>query len=283
MPSAGEDRSSGEAMDRVEVRQLKTAREFRQCERIQQAVWGASSVSGEVLSVTQKYGGAVIGSMVSGRIVGFIYAFLARRHGRLIHWSHMMAVEPDFRDQGLGLHMKRVHRQLALEQGIRSICWTYDPLQSRNAALNLARLGGRAEEYLVDAYGHFASVIEKGLPTDRFVVDWSVAAAHVEKLLSGQRSRANLSLPRINETRTNADGFLENRSFRLGRGEARLLVQVPFNTDAMREHALPLARRWRLEIRKVMTHYFANGYIADDFITPGTSGHGGCYYVVHRK
>jgi len=270
-------------MGRVEVRRLKTVEEFRQCERIQRAVWGASSVSGEVLNVTQKYGGAVIASMVGGQIVGFIYAFLARRHGRLIHWSHMMAVEPGFRDQGLGLRMKCVHRQLALEQGIQSICWTYDPLQSRNAALNLARLGGRAEEYLVDAYGHFASVIEKGLPTDRFVVNWLISAAHVEDRLAGLRPNANLALPRINETRTNTDGFLENRSLRLGLEDVRLLMQVPINTDAMREHALPLARRWRVEMRKVMTHYFAAGYVADDFITLGASGDGGCYYVMHRK
>jgi predicted GNAT superfamily acetyltransferase len=267
----------------MEVRQLKTVEEFRQCERIQQAVWGGSSVSGEVLSVTQRYGGVVIGAMVHGRIVGFIYAFLARRHGRLIHWSHMMAVEPGFRDRGLGLQMKRAHRQLALEQGIRSICWTYDPLQSRNAALNLARLGGRGEEYLVDAYGHFPSVIEKGLPTDRFVVNWRVAAAHVDQRLAGQRPHANLALPRINETRTNVDGFLENRSLRLGLGHARLLLQVPDNTDAMREHSLPLARRWRLETRKAMTRYFAAGYIADDFTTPEVSGDGSCYYVMRRK
>jgi len=267
----------------MEVRRLRTVEEFRQCERIQQAVWGASSVSGEVLSVTQKYGGAVIGSVAHGRIVGFIYAFLARRHGRLIHWSHMMAVEPGFRDRGLGLQMKRVHRQLALQQGIRSICWTYDPLQTRNAALNLARLGARAEEYLVDAYGHFASVIEKGLPTDRFVVNWRVAAAHVAQRLAGRHPRADLALPRINETHTNADGFLENRSLCLGLRDARLLVQVPANTDAMREDALPLARRWRLEIRKAMTHYFSAGYIADDFLSPQASGDGGCYYVVRRR
>ena len=270
-------------MSRVEARPLRTVEEFRQCERIQQAVWGVSAVSGEVLSVTQKYGGAVIGSMVDGRIVGFIYAFLARRHGQLIHWSHMMAVEPDFRDQGLGLRMKAVHRQLALEQGIRSVCWTYDPLQSRNAALNLARLGGYAEEYLVDVYGRFASVIEKGLPTDRFVVNWRVGAARVGPRMAGKRPRPNLSLPRINETRTNADGFLEGRSIRMGLHDRRLLVQVPTNTDAMRERALPLAHRWRLDVRKVMTHYFEAGYIADDFITPSASADGGCYYVLRRK
>jgi predicted GNAT superfamily acetyltransferase len=267
----------------VEIKRLKDIEELRECERIQQAVWGVPSVSSEVLSVTQKYGGAVLGAIVHSRIVAFIYAFLARRHGQLIHWSHMMAVEPGFRDQGLGFQMKRVHRQLALQQGIRSICWTYDPLQSRNAALNLSRLGGCAEEYLIDCYGHFGSVIEKGLPTDRFVVNWRIATARVERRLEGGRPRAGLSLPRINESRVNASGFLQNRALRLALREPRLLVEIPTNTDEMRQHALTLAKRWRMETRRIFRRYFAAGYVADDLITPGASGDGRCYYVLRKE
>src|SRR5271169_2538717 len=135
-------RSSGARVRRILIRQLKGQEEFRACERIQKAVWGSVGVSGELMSVTQKYGGAVLGSLVNGRVAGFIFAFLATRKGRLIHWSHLMAVESRFRDLGLGFRMKLAHRKLALGAGISSICWTYDPLQSRNAALNIGRLGG---------------------------------------------------------------------------------------------------------------------------------------------
>src|SRR5574337_385465 len=159
-------------MPQVEIRRLKTHEEYRQCERIQMAAWGNLGVGSEVLGVTEKYGGAVLGAIVNRKVVGFIYAFLARYHGRLVHWSHLMAVEARHRDQGLGFRMKLAHRRLALEQGIKSICWTYDPLQSRNATLNIFRLGARAEEYIPDCYGRFPSVIEKGLPSDRLVVDW---------------------------------------------------------------------------------------------------------------
>jgi len=85
-------------MPSIQIRPLKALEEFRACERIQLAVWGNLGVGSEIMSVTAKYGGAVVGAVVSGRVVGFLYAFLARRHGRLVHWSHMMAVEPKFRD-----------------------------------------------------------------------------------------------------------------------------------------------------------------------------------------
>ena len=137
-------------MHRVEVRLLKNIEEYRQCERIQAHVWGAPGATSEVLTATQKYGGVVIGAFINGKVGGFIYAFLAQYHGRLAHWSHMMAVEAKYRDQGLGLKMKMLHRQVALERGIKSICWTFDPLQSRNARLNISRLGARAEEYVPD-------------------------------------------------------------------------------------------------------------------------------------
>src|SRR2546430_7403869 len=80
----------GPFMPRSHIRLLKSHEDFLACERIQKAVWGALAASTELLSVTQKYGGVVLGAAVEGRLVGFLYAFLARRHGRLVHWSHMM-------------------------------------------------------------------------------------------------------------------------------------------------------------------------------------------------
>src|SRR5574337_1094108 len=153
-------------MPQVEIRRLQTHEEYRQCERIQMAAWGNLGVGSEVLGVTEKYGGAVLGAIVNRKVVGFIYAFLARYHSRLVHWSHLMAVEARHRDRGLGFRMKLAHRKLALGQGIKSICWTYDPLQSRNASLNIRRLGATVDEYVPNCYGDFASRIERGLASD---------------------------------------------------------------------------------------------------------------------
>jgi predicted GNAT superfamily acetyltransferase len=270
-------------MDRAKIRLLTTHEEFRACEGIQMAVWGTLGAGSEVLSVTQKYGGAVLGAIVGRKVVGFVYAFLARYKGRLIHWSHMMAVAPEFRDRGLGFRMKLAHRKLALSQGVRSICWTYDPLQSRNATLNLFRLGALGEEYIPDCYGHFASLIEKGLPSDRFLVSWRLGAARVVRRLQGRGSFPDLTLPRVNETRAGREGFVENRRIRLNLQYPRLLVEVPGNTDGMRARDLPLARRWRMETRRIFQRYFSAGYRAVDFIPPSPASENRCFYLLGLK
>jgi len=273
-------------MSRPQIRLLRSLEEFRACEHIQKAVWGNVGVGSEVLAVTQKYGGVVLGAVVGGKVVGCLYAFLARRHKVLIHWSHIMAVEPAHRDQGLGFRMKLAHRQLALERGIKSICWTYDPLQSRNATLNIARLGARVEEYIPNCYGRFPSAIERGLPSDRFVVNWRIAPLAVaRRLRDGIRlHRFRLApLPRANETRLNARGFLENTRICLRLHARRVLVEIPWNTDILRAEDLRLARRWRVETRKIFQHYFAAGYHVEDFLSPSAGTDARCFYVLRRE
>ena len=277
-------------MVRAQIRLLSMPEEFRACERLQLSVWGSLAVGAELLGVTQKYGGAVLGALVGGRVVGFLYAFLARRHGRLIHWSHMMAVDEGYRDLGLGFRMKLAHRRRALAHGIKSICWTYDPLQSRNAALNLTRLGARVEDFIPNCYGRFPSAIERGLESDRFVVDWRIGSRAVERRLRAKPSTATdasrlpagAGWPQANETRSNAQGFLVNARFGLNLRAPRLRVEIPPNTDAMRASAFPLARRWRLESRRIFERYLAAGYRVADFLPPSASTGGRCFYLLRR-
>jgi predicted GNAT superfamily acetyltransferase len=270
-------------MPRVEVRLLKNVEEYRQCEPVQAHVWGAAGSTCEVLTAAQKYGGALIGTLIDGKVVGFIFAFLGQYHGRLIHWSHMMAVEAKYRDRGFGLRMKIVHRQVALERGINSICWTFDPLQSRNARLNISRLGAVAEEYLPDCYGRFPSPLEKGLPSDRWVVNWRISTARVEARLRGETPAFDPTLPRANATRLNAQGFPQNRAIRVDLTDRRLLVETPAQTEAMRSQALLLARRWRLESRRIFQTYLARGYRVEDFFPPQPATEGRCFYLLRRR
>lgn len=266
------------------IRLLKDRKEFRMCERVQASIWGGLSVSAEVMQVTQKFGGTVLGAFVKGRLVGFLFALLARREGQIIHWSHQMGMLPGFRGQGLGFRLKLAHRKLALGQGIRSVCWTYDPLQSPNAALNLSRLGARVEEYVVDCYGRFPSTIEQGLPSDRFIVNWQIASKRTERHVGGPGiSRKIPATSRVNITRKNDRGFLANLKIDLDHREPHLLVEIPTHTDLMRAEAPALAKRWRLQTRKIFLHYFSKGYRVKSFLTenPG-SAERRCFYLLHR-
>jgi predicted GNAT superfamily acetyltransferase len=269
-------------MLQISSRRLETPEEFRASEQIQKHVWGSVGASAEVLAVTSHYGGAVIGAFVGKRLAGFLYAFLARRLGKLIHWSHMMAVEVRFRDLGLGFRMKLAHRRLALAEGVRTICWTYDPLQSRNACLNIRRLGGAVREYIPNCYGQFPSLIEKGLASDRFVVEWAIASKRVVTRLRRRGVRAlNPAWPAVNATRKNRQGFLENQCLRLYERVPCLLVEIPTDTDQMRARALPLARRWRLETRRIFQSYLRAGYRVTDLFPPSQTG-GRCFYLLER-
>lgn len=272
-------------MQRPEIRLLEKLDEFKKCESAQKSIWGGLSVAAEVMLVTQKAGGAVFGAFVKDSLVGFIYALLARRNGEIIHWSHMMGVLPAYRSQGLGLRMKIAHRNFALSQGIKSICWTYDPLQSRNASLNLAKLGARVEEYIEDYYGQFHSIIERGLPSDRFIVNWVVASQGVEQRLTGRKTKPQIpDAQRINLTATNNGGFLINRKIDLQLRESRLLVEIPANTDLMRADAVALAKRWRLQTREIFQHYLSGGYHVGSFFAQGKPPHETrCYYLLRRK
>lgn len=270
-------------MPRVEIRLLNSHDEFRQCEHLQKIVWGTLGVSSEVMVVTQKYGGLVLGAFVGDQLAGFVYAFLARRRGRLVHWSHMMAVAPGYRDRGLGFLMKLEHRRLALARGIKSICWTFDPLQSRNAVLNIHRLGARVEEYARDCYGNFPSRIERGLPSDRFVVDWRILSPVVKRRLKqGPVTPRDLHLPRVNMTRVNSRGLLVNVEVFLNLRHPWLLVEIPTNTDEIRRQSIELAGRWRIQIRRIFEKYLAAGYRVENFVPLSVVGELHGFYVLRR-
>ena len=272
-------------MLRPEIRILEKIEDFRKCEAAQETIWGGLSVASEVMLVTHKAGGAVLGAFMKDKLVGFIYALLARRNGQIIHWSHMMGILPEYRSQGIGLQLKLNHRNFALSQGIRSICWTYDPLQSRNASLNLAKLNARVEEYIVNYYGQFHSIIEQGLPSDRFIVNWHITSRVVERGLAEKRTNLEIpELPSVNVTSGNRKGFLLNRNIDLGRREPRLLVEIPPDADLMRAEAITLARRWRLQTRDIFLSYFSKGYSVDGFFVASQhSTRPRCFYLLRRK
>jgi predicted GNAT superfamily acetyltransferase len=271
-------------MPEIYIQPLRSSQQFKACEDIQVEVWGKLAVSAELLKVTQEHGGTVLGAFVGRKVCGFVYAFLARYQGRLVHWSHVMAVQENQRDRGLGLQMKRMHRRVALQQGIHSICWTFDPLQSRNALLNISRLAADVEEYIPDCYGEFASIIENGLPSDRFVVNWRIATARVRKRLQQpSKTRSIPSLPHVNETTVNQAGFRENRRIHRELSGRSVLVEIPASTDMMRRDAAALAHRWRMQTRSIFQAYFKAGYRVMDFIRENDSQSCRCFYVLSRR
>jgi predicted GNAT superfamily acetyltransferase len=96
----------------------------------------------------------------------------------VFHWSHMLAVHPSVRDLGLGRRLKAFQRELLLSIGVTTMEWTFDPLEARNANLNLNILRAEVAEYVEDMYkGEEGSELARGIGTDRFIVSWRPTVA----------------------------------------------------------------------------------------------------------
>ena len=95
----------------------------------------------------------------------------------------MLAVRESHRNRGLGAQLKWEQRREALSRGIRHMEWTFDPLEIKNAFLNIHRLGAIAATYCVNFYGVSSSRLQGGLPTDRLLAEWELDSPRVEEIL----------------------------------------------------------------------------------------------------
>ena len=172
--------------ENVVIRPCKGIEEYRSCVELQRDVWhfsDAELVPLRMFVVADKVGGQVIGAFEGNELVGFALSVPGTRSGRSYLHSHMLAVREEHRDRGLGRRMKLVQREDALARGIELIEWTFDPLEIKNAYLNLERLGAVARRYYVNQYGITSSPLHGSLPTDRLVAEWWLRSRRVETLL----------------------------------------------------------------------------------------------------
>ena len=173
----------------VEIRSLTQLAEFDGCVEIEMAVWGydpADMIPRRMFLLASRIGGQVMGAFVSGRMAGFAMALPGYRNGHPYLHSHMVGVLPEYRNLGLGRHLKLAQREDALARGFALMEWTFDPLEIKNAHLNIARLGAVVRRYENNFYGPSSSPLQGGLPTDRVYAEWWLRSERVRRTLAGE-------------------------------------------------------------------------------------------------
>jgi predicted GNAT superfamily acetyltransferase len=165
----------------INIRTLETPTDLEAVEGLQRIVWSGDEteiIPVHLLRAVVHNGGLVIGAFSEDQLVGFVFGFpgidSTPDGPQVIHASHMAGVHPEFRDAGLGYRLKRAQWQMVRRQGIKRITWTFDPLQSRNANLNITKLGAVSNTYIPNYYGEMRDGINIGMPSDRLQVDWWV-------------------------------------------------------------------------------------------------------------
>ena len=175
--------------DAIEIRNCTEVEEFRAFVALQKEVWGFADnelVPLRIFSLAPKIGGQVIGAWQAKELIGFTFSIPGVRNGHAYLHSHMLAVKAEYRNSGLGRRLKLFQREDAIAQGYELIEWTFDPIEIKNAYLNLERLGAIARRYNINQYGITSSPLQGFLPTDRLVAEWWLKSKRVEALLSNE-------------------------------------------------------------------------------------------------
>ncbi len=172
--------------EKVELRSCHGTEEFRACVNLQKEVWNFSDaelVPLRMFVVADKVGGQVMGAFDGKEMVGFALSIPGTRSGHIYLHSHMLAVRKEYRNGGLGRRLKLLQRDEALGRGIELIEWTFDPLEIKNAYLNIEKLGAIVRRYNINQYGITSSPLQGGLPSDRLIAEWWLKSKRVRTLL----------------------------------------------------------------------------------------------------
>jgi predicted GNAT superfamily acetyltransferase len=254
----------------VEIRPLETLEEYAACVALQESTWGvgfSERVPTAILKVSQRIGGVTAGAFdAEGQLLGFVFGMTGVERGDLVHWSDMLAVQPGLHNLGLGRRLKLYQRDVCRAIGVRRIYWTYDPLVARNAHFNFNALGVYAVEYVENMYGaNTASVLHRGVGTDRFVVAWPIGEPAPAHLLHEMTAEVADGTPVLNE------GELPDAT-------PVVRVEVPCDIAAVQAHDIGDAAEWRRATRQAFRSAEHAGYRVAGFYRDAAASR--CFYAL---
>ena len=273
----------------ITIRAIESVAEMRAVEDLQQKVWGISEreiVSFMMFIPTLAVGGVLLGAWDGADLVGFSYGFIGHENGRVILHSDMLGVRPAYRDQQLGYRLKLAQREHALAQGIDCVTWTFDPLQSRNAHLNFAKLGVTGTAYKLDFYGPSSSPLHQG-GTDRLWLHWNLNSERVLARVQSSRFKVQSSRFKVPDAprlvRVAADDGPELLTDAFNDAPEQILLEIPLVVADWQKDNLVMVARWREATRQAFTQAFAHGYWVADFHRASFDGAGRGVYLLRRK
>jgi len=242
-------------MEDIVIRECATLGELGSCVRLQREVFGLPDLEVSPqrhLIVSRHAGGWTLGAFVSDggqereRLVGFVHHLAAVRGNEIFGYSHMMAVDVEYQNKGVGARLKWSQRERVLQEGRSRIRWTWDPMQTRNAHFNLNRLGVTVSSYAENFYGtdYVTSPTPgtgelPGIDSDRIFADWRIHSHRVAALARRESATIDAS-PAV-----------------------EIMIPVEW-TRLVRENPAK-AKQEQLRVRKEFQEAFASGLVAAGF------------------
>ncbi|MBZ0300406.1 MAG: GNAT family N-acetyltransferase [Anaerolineae bacterium] len=283
----------------IHIRPLLALTEMYAAVDLQKSYWGddlESVIPAHMLFSLATHGGHVLAAFERERIVGVLVGFLgtggedgrpAAAHLQVV--SKRMVVLPGFRGHGLGYSLKMAQRDLAVQQGLDLVTWTFDPLLAANAHLNLRKLGAICRQYLQNYYGED----DRGGLTvlgssDRLFVEWGVTDAQVNARAEGSRLdkplRAYLDAGArvLNPTTAGPDHRPRPAERIQPAGDAVALLEIPVDFRAILQADEALALAWQMHVRDSLQSLLREKYVITDFVRETYEGRDRAFYVLSR-
>lgn len=255
-----------------EIRQLETADELEAVVDLQMRVGGlperhaTSPITLKALTLDYPRVGYVLGAFEDGRMVGFTTAFFTKEPD--VMFGLMLAVDPASQNSGAGRQLLQREWEIHRNNGMKRVCWTYEPLEARNAHLYLNKMGARCVGYIEDYY-YIHSGLHAGLPQDRFMVEYRLDQdrGHDPDPMNLQQA---------------LDAYPVATPDHLPRADA-VLVEVPHKLHELLPRDPEAAAAFRMNTRAVFSHYInEKGYEAVGLFL-GESGTGiRAFYLVKK-
>lgn len=257
---------------------LTSDKELREVLALQRAAWGMDDISlvpPHIFIAITKAGGMVHGAYVGSQLVGFILGIVSRdgRDGSMYLTSHMMGVHPEWQSRNVGYTLKRAQGAWAQTHGIPIVRWTFDPMETRNANLNIRKLGARVIQFVPDYYGTSVGTdLQRGLPSDRFVVEWNTTLKeHVNSPREGELAILLLDkeiFPRLE--------LFESSSLLSAQ------IPVPLNFQQLKHSNFERAAQWQGAVRAICSRALQDRSMWISGFHPDTSADIGYYVVTLR-
>ncbi|MFC0414896.1 GNAT family N-acetyltransferase [Cytobacillus solani] len=245
----------------IEIRILKTAADMNLIQKLEREIWNMDPLPVHQTITASQNGGLLLGAFLENELIGFSYGFAGFQKGKGYLCSHMLGIDPKHRDKGIGALLKENQKRFASELGYDLITWTFDPLESRNAYLNLSKLHAICSTYVENCYGEMEDNLNNGLPSDRLKVEWWITSSHVKEpnVIEYRKKHSPF------QWRKTEEGFpelvpCEDIELIPESRDEPILVPIPANFQTIKKQNHQLALNWRLTIRKVLPLLFAKDY-----------------------
>ncbi|MBP0726456.1 GNAT family N-acetyltransferase [Bacillus sp. RG28] len=272
-------------LNEIGIRSLHTTEELENVRKLESKIWGEEdSIPTHQTITSVKNGGLVLGAYLNEQLVGFQYSFPGFNGKEVYLCSHILGIDEEFRNKKIGEKLKLAQREEGLKLGYSQINWTYDPLESINGYLNIAKLGGVCSTYLENCYGEMEDLLNSGIPSDRFLVEW-----HIRKENSfdttGEQYEQEYALQKSVIQWEVKEG-LPIPSLSLSKIETEyepVFVAIPKNFRAIKEKNLDIANEWRMKTREIFTKLFQEGWQVTGFKKNTLTDIPVQYYIVTKK